>query len=212
MKPIAIAMFTTLASPALSQGACPAEIPFPDPCIVGNWIGDNTAVIRIQAAIDSMPLPDAERTVIMGMSPVLGMTVFDDGLYATLPFHTDMEVITVTEEDTLTVDMNLAIGTQVGFIWGDGTNLHFCTTGESFVALQVDAESTLGGSSSTMITPGGMGGFTPVITYQCSGNSWTYQVQLPPPIGTVDYNLERFSDARFPEEFRALLDDRFGIE
>ncbi len=212
MKRIVIILFTTLASPALSQGACPAEVPFPDPCLVGNWIGDNTAVIRIQAAIDSMPLPDAERSVIMGMSPVLGMTVFDDGLYATLPFHQDMEVITVTEEDTVSVEMNLAIGTQVGFIWGDGTNLQFCTTGDSFVALQVDAESTLGGSSSTMITPGGMGGFTPVITYQCSGNTLTYQVQLPAPIGTVDYYLERFSDARFPAEFRALMDDRFGVE
>lgn len=195
---------------ALAQEACPAAPPPPDPCMVGNWVGQNTAAEKINAMLRSMPAVNADRTVFPTVPASLGMSIWSDGFYATLPIHQNVTWQDISEDDTTTVVLDLTTTSQFGHIWGDGGQLRFCSLGGS-AHLQGDIQSGSGGGNFAMPVPSG-GGFTPQISYACAGGSFSFTVTLPAPIGPVDYYLVRVPANRFDDSFRDLLDGRLPVE
>ncbi|MEJ6397377.1 hypothetical protein V8J84_05595 [Yoonia sp. 208BN28-4] len=190
---------------ALAQGACPATLPAPDPCMIGTWMGENTAGQRIYDMIQRNPPPGVDRTTIPVPPAMLGITIFEDGFYATLPLHTEAGWTDVSEHDTVAVQMDLSVGSEFGHIWTEGGQLKFCTTGENLVTLLTKAQSGLGGEGETVTSPLGDPAFRPRIGYNCSGDFMDWTVQLPAPINTVAYNLQKFDEDRFSDEWRDLL-------
>lgn len=201
------------ASGASAQ-SCTGVSVTPDPCLTGAWVGTNTAMQKIQAMLESMPTGDSTTRHVFaeGFAEVLGMQVYSDGFYATLPIHRDvhMDEFTTTNDDTIHVqtDMNLVIGTTVGYIWGSGGQLHYCSDGSSG-SLLTESQSSHGGGGSNLLLFGGPGD-APNISYTCAGNSWNFTVDLPQPVGPVDYYLTRVPMSAFDEEMRELLESRFA--
>lgn len=214
IKAILTATGLTLSATAAIAQSCDSAIITPDPCLTGAWIGTNTAMQKIQAMLQSMPTgPSTTRNVFAeGFAEVLGMQVYADGFYATLPIHRDvhMDEFTTTNDDTIHVqtDMTLVIGSTFGYIWGSGGQLHYCTD-TSAGSLLTESQSSHGGGGSNLALFGGPGD-APNITYSCAGDSWNFTVDLPQPVGPVDYYLTRVPMSAFDEEMRELLESRFA--
>ncbi|SLN21950.1 hypothetical protein [Roseisalinus antarcticus] len=205
-----LAAATLLPRSATAQGICAGDLPAPDPCLVGNWIGENTAGMAVRDALERMPGVD----VLPDVPPALGLTIYEDGLYVTLPFATNATTLIDDEDgDGISVLItDLAIGTEVGRIWGDGGTLSFCTLEVTPPLLNMDMTASDGTRGAAGFAVTEIGGFTPAIGYTCSDGFLMLDVQLPQPIGTVYYQLSRIADSRFDETFADLVDRRFGID
>jgi len=221
MRHLSAAGLILLATGAFAQdpdldGCAPLIRDLP-PCLAGAWIGTNTAMEKLQRMIQSMPTgANTTRDVFAeGFAQVLGMQVYPDGFYATIPVHRDMHIddFTTVNGDTIHVqtDMNLTITSAFGYLWAYGNELHFCTQeGSGQPTLLVESQSSHGGSSRSVVSPFGPPGFTPRIDFTCSAATWDFTVHLPPPVGPVDYYMTRVPMTAFSDEYRALADSRFA--
>ena len=191
------------AGPSLAQNACVSPPPVGDPCMVGHWIGENTAPARIKAALQGIAPDSVIREIEAASSPVLGISIFEDGFYHTLPFHhaTEFSDTDIETGDVTDVRLDLAAPTQVGFINGQGGQITFCDAGSAPALFSM----TAGGGGMAGPVEGGPR-FEPNITYSCSGSSLSMQVQLPAPIGTVDYSLSKVPESAFDDTFAAIYD------
>ncbi|WP_428513100.1 hypothetical protein [Roseovarius sp.] len=204
MKSSALTLMLALwAAPALAQNACVTPPPVGDPCMVGHWVGENTAPARIRAALQGMVPEDVIRDIAAGASPTLGISIYDDGFYHTLPFHqaTEFTDTFVETGDVVDVRLDLAAPTQVGFINGESGRVTFCDAGSA------PAMFTMTANGDVMTAPvAGAERYEPTITYTCRGDTMGMDVQLPAPIGTVQYFLRRVPEDAFGEEFRRVRD------
>jgi hypothetical protein len=62
-----------------------------------------------------------------------------------------------------------------------------------------------GGAAAAPVRSTGTG-FVPAMRYACAGDSLQMFVDLPPPMGTVTYDLTRIPASAIPPEFEALFD------
>lgn len=202
-------LLTLLTGSAFAQEICPAEAPaLGDSCVIGHWIGQNTAAERMEQLLQGSVPTGTSRNVFPTMPSLLGISIYADGLYVTMPLHQSLMWEDITEDDTLLASMDLSMGTTVGRLWTEGSNLHFCTYPPGSVTLLIEGTSALAGSASSVVSPsmGGGMGFTPNMNYHCDASSFNFEVSLPSPIGSVYYDLTRISAERLPAEFRALHD------
>lgn len=205
---LATAMATALAtSPpaALAQGACAGDLPPPDPCVAGTWIGQNTAMQQVAQMLERMAPRDASRTVLADVPALLGLTIYPNGFYHTLPIHQTVSWEDVTDRDMLTGVLDLNMPTETGHILTDGDSLGFCVTGPGLASLRAEGTSTLGGSGAAFVMPG-PGGEAPAISFHCDAASFSFRVDLPAPVGPVTYDLRRIPTDRFDDTFRDLIE------
>jgi len=200
LLPLVTLSALALPAAALAQAACPAAPPPPDPCLVGNWVGENTALQAFTLAMPAMAAAGVSVETIPGPPPVLGMTIYEDGFYETLPIHADALNYISDRDGTAELSIDLSMPTQIGHVWGAGGRLEFCDMGIIAPEVRMGLVAPDGASGDTDFTVG-FGSFTPGISYACTGDTWTFTVDLPPPIGAVDYRLYRFPDTRFADEF-----------
>ncbi|NNU80321.1 hypothetical protein HMH01_07690 [Halovulum dunhuangense] len=201
-----LALLGLIATGARAQELCPPATPAPDPCLAGHWIGQNTAAEAMTAMLERMTPPGTSRVVFPPMPALLGISIYRDGFYVTMPLHQNLSWEDVTDEGSTQVAMDLAIPTAVGRLMTEGDRLSFCTIPPSEVMLRTEAVSSSGGSATTFVSPG-MGpasGFAPEMDYYCGGDSLEFRVQLPDPVGPVYYSLRRVPEARLPAMFREL--------
>ena len=203
---------------APAQDLCaPADVTM-DPCLSGAWIGTSSAMERARAALEAMPPLDGSRSVIANdFATALGIQIYDDGFYATIPLHRNMIVDDIhTNSRTgssyrVETDMHLVISTATGVIWTEGSQMRFCSMpGTGQATLTADVAVSDGSRTTTSISPFGPPGFVPEIDYTCSGDQLNFTVHLPAPIGDVDYYLTRVPLDRFDDEYRELYDSRFA--
>lgn len=204
MKTSALTLILAIwAAPGLAQNACVAPPPVGDPCMIGHWVGENTAPARIRDALQGMVPDRVIREIAAGASPALGISIYEDGFYHTLPFHhaTEFTDTFVETGDVVDVRLDLAAPTQVGFINGEAGRIMFCDAGSGPALFSMTAN----GDGMTAPVMGGAG-YEPTITYACAGNTMTMDVQLPAPIGTVEYFLRSVPEDSLGEEFRRLYE------
>lgn len=202
-KPALTVILVLCAGPSLAQSACVSPPPVGDPCMVGHWIGANSAPARIREALQGIAPDSVIREIEAGSSPVLGISIYEDGFYHTLPFHhaTDFSDTDIETGDVTDVRLDLAAPTQTGFINGQGGQITFCDAGSAPAMFSM----TAGGSGMAAPVEGGAR-FAPNISYSCSGSSMSMQVQLPAPIGTVEYALFKVPESAFDDTFAAIYD------
>ena len=196
-------MLALWTAPALAQNACVAPPPVGDPCMVGHWVGENTAPARIRDALQGMVPDRVIREISAGASPAVGISIYEDGFYHTLPFHhaTEFTDTFVETGDVVDVRLDLAAPTQVGFINGEAGRITFCDAGSAPALFSMTAN----GDGMTAPVMGGAR-YEPTITYTCTGDTMTMDVHLPAPIGTVQYFLRSVPDEAFGDEFRRLYE------
>lgn len=199
----------TLATPALAQLRC-AEgetRPRPDPCLVGNWIGASDAQEVFARFAEGMEGSGVQIDAFPTFPATLGMTVYEDGFYATLPFHETSSVMFTDDTGSSTLTMDLSIPTEAGFFWTSGNQLHNCTIPGGAPMLHAEVQ-TPDGSGTFTVPVTGEGSYVPVTDYTCAGDRLTTVTHLP--VGDVTVNLRRFPDSAFGDTFRDMVDDRFG--
>lgn len=202
-----LAVTVTMTAPELhAQTPCP---PPPDTamdaCLAGAWIGSNTAMEKLKTAFSGMGF-DSVTDMTADMSHTLGIRIYDDGFFATIPFNRNVELQDFDEDtgEIAITQFDLRVGTGTGQIWTADGRLKFCDGGGGGAMLGTTTSTSSGTTSQTMPIPGG-GSYVPDITYTCAGDSFTMTVALPEPIGNVDYFLSRVEPGRFPSELEELL-------
>lgn len=192
-----------LAGPVLAQNACVTPPPVGDPCMVGHWIGENTAPARIRSALQGIAPDSVIREIEAASSPVLGISIYDDGFYHTLPFHhaTSFSDTDIATGDVTDVRLDLAAPTQVGFINGQAGQITFCDAGSPPALFSMTT-----GDGGVAGPVGGGSRYDPNISYSCSADAMTMNVQLPAPIGTVEYYMFKVPESAFDETFAAIYD------
>lgn len=195
------------ATQTYAQGICPTAIPAPDPCLAGHWVGSNSMLDRMHDLVASMPSSVGQTIPMPSMPATLGITIQNDGWYSTLPLHQNVAYESIIDDESHLIDMDLTVGTSVGWIWNEGSQLRFCGDQGAgnlhFEATGPDGTRTADIPVSETPPPW----FTPDIDYTCAGNSLSFTVYLPEPIGEVQYWLTKFPADRFAEEFRRRLPD-----
>jgi len=74
-------LLASLAVPTVAQNACVSPSPVGDPCMVGHWIGENTAPARIRDALQGVAPDSVIREIETASSPALfSMTTGDGGV------------------------------------------------------------------------------------------------------------------------------------
>lgn len=203
---LAVLCATTAPETANAQTPCPpppgAEM---DRCLAGAWIGSNTAMEKLRTAFTGMGF-DSVTDMTADMSHTLGIQIYEDGYFATIPFNRNVELQDFDEDtgEIAITQLDLRVGTGTGQIWTADGRLKFCDAGGGGAMLGTTT-STSSGTTSTMTPIPNGGSFVPDITYSCSADSFTMTVALPEPIGNVDYFLRRVDASRFPEELEELL-------
>ncbi len=222
MKPFPIAaILATIASatPLYSQGlrCSPPEATIPS-CMAGAWVGTSTALQNIRRMLERMPAGSTTRRTIASEVPnALGIHIYPNGFYATIPLEhsvhiEDLETLPSGRVTSVQTDMTLMAGQAFGWLWTTGNQMYFCdepTPSVPVLTMEVQSE---GSWASTSIFPTGGSGFTPEIDFSCRGDSLSFTVHLPEPVGNVDYFLTRVPLDRFSEAYRELSEARFGPE
>ncbi|MFV2034393.1 MAG: hypothetical protein ACC631_04665 [Halocynthiibacter sp.] len=217
---VASALILSIAtfSPAVASqdGSCaPAGASVPSG-LAGAWIGTNSAMQKLEEMLARMAPGNSVRTTIGAeISRSIGMQIYPDGYYVTIPLSPSVEITDIIaqssgESITVETDMTLLINTASGWIWTEGSQLFFCTFALPQPVLNISSTSSAGGSANAVVSPFGPPGFTPEISYTLAGDSFSFTVALPAPVGDVDYYLTRVPLSRFDEEFQELYDSRFA--
>ena len=90
LLPLVTLSALALPAAALAQAACPADPPPPDPCLVGKLGRREIRPCRpSRLAMPAMAAAGVSVETIPGPPPVLGMTIYEDGFYETLPIHAE---------------------------------------------------------------------------------------------------------------------------
>jgi hypothetical protein len=147
-------LLVIIAGPAAAQSACPADPPPPDPCLVGHWIGQNDAMQQVAAMLEQLAPRDATRTVMTDVPALLGLSIYPDGFYHTIPIHQTVAWEDVSERDVVTGVLDLNMPTETGHLMTLGGSLSFCTTGTAPVALRAQGTSTEGRAETTLFPAG----------------------------------------------------------
>ncbi len=215
MKPIfTVVLFAaSLAATAVrSDGvSCGPMIFDTDDCLVGSWVGTNTIAERVREMFGSMAPAGVSRQVFPDdYARVIGMVVYPDGFYATIPFQNAVTMHDIEDGEVTVTDMNLVVSSNFGWIWTADSSLRFCALEGSTAMLHMDVSGP-GGNASAAIDPNSTPNtFMPKIAYSCAGGTLSMTVALPEPIGPVDHYFTRIPTDRFDDEMRDLLDSRFA--
>ena len=148
------------------------------------------------------------------MGQPLGMVVFDDGFYATMPVNRGI-IADVQQDngDVIELTMNLAIMPALGWLSADASGrMGFCSQPGSGQFMMTSTARGPGGTATSAVGPTGGDSFVPEITYQCAGDQMTMQVMLPAPVGTVTYSLTRIPETSWSDAFREAYERRFEEE
>lgn len=189
------------AQPLAAQQMCTVEAGSVPPCMVGTWLGGSDMAARFDAMFAGLP-EDVRARAMESAGQNLFLRIEADGWYVTSALSADAE-ITFLGESGASETMAAALRTTGGtgfFTAGAGDALAFCAQTGGFGTASVD------GATVPVVPEGAM----PVIPMRqaCAGDSLQLFVDLPPPMGTVTYDLSRIPEADIPPEVLAILPPR----
>lgn len=198
------AAFVIAAAMAEAQMMCPEAPPPPDPCLVGLWIGQSDVQERVRAGLEAMGMGDIG--VIPDAPPAIAMSILEDGQFFTLPFRTGTTALISDEDGVDTLRLDLAVASQVGYIWSAGNEVSWCggSAGVDLLAMDLTTSDGQRGTA-TVETEAGPTGGGAFITYTCVPGGFTMIVELPPPIGPVEHVFRTLDPGRLTPEDRDML-------
>ncbi|MBL9051577.1 MAG: hypothetical protein JNK19_15810 [Tabrizicola sp.] len=202
-KSLVVLLF--LSSPALAQQMCAADARGAVPsCMVGTWTGENDMEERMNQMFAQLP-----ENVWASGRPGSGQNLFirigADGHFITSPMAAAADAAILSDSGFIAeFTANLQASGGTGYFSTSGTeDLAFCSLSGGWGVMSIEGE---GGGAAAPVVAGGSG-FTPAMRYACSGDSLQMFVDLPPPMGTVTYDLRRIPVADIPPEFEAIFAD-----
>lgn len=214
MKRFLVTLLILMPMAANASPFCAEPKPTTMPsCTVGVWAGTNDMLEKMRAIMASMPAT-VRANMEAEMGQPLGMTVFDDGYYATMPVNRGI-IADVQHDngDVTELTMNLAVTPALGWLWADDAGqMGFCSEPGTGQFMMTSTARGPGGTATSTVGPTGGDSFVPGMTYQCTGDQMTLQVMLPAPVGTVTYSMTRVPETAWSAAFREAYDRRFAPE
>ncbi|MCP5037005.1 MAG: hypothetical protein GY945_05320, partial [Rhodobacteraceae bacterium] len=178
--PFFFAALIGVSSPVLADDSCAPMIFDTNDCLVGNWVGTNTIAERMQAMLGTLAPAGVSRQVFPDdFARVMGMVIYPDGFYATLPFHSSLTMHDLEDGELTITDMDLAVTSNFGWIWTAGTALRFCALEGSSAMLSMDVSSPGGNASASFDPSAAPNNYMPDITYSCAGDTFSMTIALP---------------------------------
>ncbi|MFM7335301.1 MAG: hypothetical protein ACKO2N_09655 [Tabrizicola sp.] len=201
---VCLALLLLLSGPAQAQEMCAAEAVGEVPsCMVGTWTGENDMADRLDQMLARLGA-DASVMARADSGRYLFIRIGSDGSFITSPMSAAADVTIFSDESFIgEFETNLAAAGGTGlFFAAPGEAMTFCTRSGGWGIMSIEGE---GGAAAAPVRSTGSG-FTPPMRYSCAEDSLQMFVDLPPPMGTVTYDLTRIPASAIPPEFEALFD------
>ena len=202
--------------PSLAQAGVFCDEPRPTEmpaCMVGVWAGDNDMLEKMRAIMANMPA-SVRANMEAEMGRPLGMTIYEDGYYATLAVRRGLIAeIQGGGDGSTQINMDLSITPARGWLSaGEKGELGFCSEPGTGQFMMTTTTSGPGGSQSSTQVPTGRDDYVPEMSYECAGDQMIMRAYLPDPVGTVTYTLHRVAKSRWSKEFEDAYQRRFATE
>jgi len=201
-REVLLAALLTATSPALAAPCIP-EIADPVPaCMVGVWSGTSNMAEVLEAFFATLP----EDVRAMARAPAGGalfLNVGAAGQYYAAPLSMGADATFSGDAGSSTMQVDVTTTGATGQFYTSPTGqISFCnaTGGASFTISGDGARET--GMIPAMGAPAGA---APPMRYTCEEANLQIMVDLPPPMSTVTYSLNRVDAALVPREVLDLL-------
>ena len=131
------AMIGALGTSVRAQGQCQGLGTIIDPCLVGFWVGENTAAERVGAMLDRLVQSGVSRDVLPVIPAALGISIMTNGYYMTQPLQEWQGYLDTDERgETALTTMQLTVDSQFGFISALDGYMTFCAMGSGPAVLR----------------------------------------------------------------------------
>ncbi len=202
MRRFSIAMMAAvLGTAAGAQQMCTVEAGSVPPCMVGTWVGSSDMAERLDQMLAGLP-DDVRARAREGAGRSLFIRIEADGWFVTSTLSAAADVTFLTDAGSAE-EMEVALQTTGGtgfFTAGAGDALAFCSLTGGFGTVTID------GAPAPVVPEGAMPDVP--MRQTCEGDGMQMFVDLPPPMGTVTYDLARVPEADIPPELRDMLPTR----
>lgn len=201
MKPLSLLALLVLPLPVAAQQICPSasgpgRVP---PCMTGYWTGSSDMAEKLDLLFRNLP-DNVFASGRPSSAQFLFLHVAEDGWFATSPMAAaaDATIFTdaVSSGGAFVANLEASMESEGGtgfFTTGAGDALGFCMIGGSWGSVTISGEG--GSSTSTM---GSVATHDVPMRQTCSGDRLMIYVDLPDPMGTVTYALDRIPAAAVP--------------
>lgn len=207
MRPYCLSILAvSLATPSLAQHLCLTDQGSVPPCMVGTWSGANDMAARLDQMFAGLP-PEVAAAARPSSGQYLFVHIDAAGRFMSSPLEAAVDVNFFNTDgsvDWLTHELS-SVGMFGQFHAGAGDALEFCAVEENLPVLTTTAEGAEGSRRHSMFVPPVPGMPAPAMRYACAGDAMQMFVDLPPPIGTVTYDLIRISTRALPDGLDYLL-------
>lgn len=196
---VVMLLFSTAAN---AQNMCTVFSGSVPPCMVGTWIGQSDMAERLDSVLAALP-EDVRARAREGSGGSLFIRIESDGWFVTSTLSAGADV-TFFSDTGASEEMEISLRTTGGtgyFTAGVGDALAFCSDTGGF------GIATMNGEPIPVVPDA-----TPMpdvpMRQTCAGDAMQMFVDLPPPMGTVTYDLARVPEADIPPELREMLPER----
>jgi hypothetical protein len=194
-----------LCGPGVAQQTCAPEAAGDVPsCMVGTWTGKNDMAERFDQMMGRLG-GDAWASARPDSGSHLFIRIGSDGSFITSPLQAAADVAILSDTAFIgSFEANLAAAGGTGLFFASGGEaLSFCTRSGGWGIMSLEGDE---GASAAPVRATGSG-FVPAMRYACGGGTLQIFIDLPPPMGTVTYDLTRIPDAEIPPAFEAIFTD-----
>lgn len=191
-----------VAAPASAQNMCTVLSGSVPPCMVGTWIGQSNMAERLDSVLAALPETVRARAR-EGAGRSLFIRIESDGWFVTSTLSAAADV-TFFSDTGASEEMEVSLRTTGGtgfFTAGGGDRLAFCSDTGGFGIATMNGEPI-------PVVPGATAMPEVPMRQTCAGDAMQMFVDLPPPMGTVTYDLARVPEADIPPELRDMLPER----
>ena len=198
-------LLAVMAGAANAQQFCTADAGNVPACMVGIWSGSNDMADRMEQIFAQMP-EDVAAAARASSGQYLFMVVADNGRFVTSPMEAAVDVNFLNKDGSVDWLENelTAAGTIGQYTVGSGDAISFCMESPGPDTLTTKAEGAAGSIQQVMPLPAAGAGSV-AMRYECAGDALKMYVDLPPPIGTVTYDLFRIPADALPSDLTYLL-------
>lgn len=191
-----------MSSAANAQNMCTEFSGTVPSCMVGTWIGQSDIAERLDSVLAGLS-EDVRARAREGSGGSLFIRIESDGWFVTSTLSAGADV-TFFSSSGASENLELSLRTTGGtgyFSAGEGDALAFCSDTGGFGIATMNGEAI-------PVTPGAAPMRDVPMRQSCAGDAMQMFVDLPPPMGTVTYDLARVPEADIPPELRDMLPER----
>lgn len=192
---------------AASQEFCTEPAGNVPSCLVGTWSGSNNMVERFNQAFAGLP-EDAMAAARPSSGQYLFLHVAENGRFVSSPMEAAMDATLLDAMGgAMWLEAELQSAGDIGqFTTGGGDAISFCIESPSIATVTTRGESEEGSFESPMALPAA-GAVEMPMRYDCAENMFNMHVDLPPPIGTVTYQMTRIPVSGLPSDLSYMLSE-----